>query len=121
MAGAKKERGSTDAREIGPRFKQARNALKLTQAHLCDPIGISPTALSRFEKGRRGIQSDKLLALLRLGAEKGMNIDGFVLRGQGEPIRSGSESEMLSRILAAVEARNPAAAPELPAGRRVAR
>lgn len=90
-------------KDIGPRFRIARKKLGLTQAEFCEPIGISETALSRFETGKRGIQSDKMLALLTIAAERGMNVDGFVLRGHGEPVRAGTENEMLERILKAVE------------------
>jgi transcriptional regulator with XRE-family HTH domain len=103
MPGAKTVRAGTTVKDIGPRFRIARKLLKLTQADFCEPIGISETALSRFETGKRGIQSDKMLALLTLAAERGMNVDGYILRGRGEPIRAGSESEMLERILRAVE------------------
>jgi transcriptional regulator with XRE-family HTH domain len=107
MPSAKTSRGGGGVKEIGPRFRVARKRLGLTQTDFCAPLDLSETALSRFETGKRGIQSDKLLALLRIAAERGMNVDGFVLRGQGEPVRAGSESEMLERILKTVEGLRP--------------
>ncbi len=108
-------------KDIGPRFRIAREALNLTQVEITEPLGISPTALSRFESGQRGIQSDRMLALLRLGAERGMNVDGFVLRGHGEPVRAGTEAEMLERILKAVESKPQPDIQGLPMGKRAAR
>lgn len=74
-------------KEIGSRFKDARKALKLTQDYFTTRIGVDQGNFSSFESGKRGFQSDTMLALLAVAAEAGMNVDGYVLRGVGGPVR----------------------------------
>lgn len=55
---------------IGPRIRERRRALKLTQAALARDVGISPSYLNLIEHNRRGIGGSTLHAIARrLGAD----------------------------------------------------
>jgi transcriptional regulator with XRE-family HTH domain len=89
--------------DVGARFRIARKALKLTQEELAKQLNVEQTSISRFEGGKRGLETPVLLGLFRIAAEAGMNIDGYVLRGVGEPIRRepvliASSPEMLEEL-----------------------
>lgn len=94
--------------DVGARFRVARKALKITQEQLAKQLGIEQAGISRFESGKRGLETQVLLGLFRITAEAGMNIDGYVLRGVGEPIRRepvliASSPEMLQELRAISE------------------
>lgn len=50
---------------IGRRLQQAREEAKLTQQEAASRIGISQSAISRFEMGDRGLDLAELKTLLR--------------------------------------------------------
>lgn len=89
--------------DIGERFRVARKKLRLTQVELAKATGIDQTGISRFEGGDRGLETTALLTLFTVAAERGMNIDGYVLRGVGSPIRPetllvGGSAEFLQEL-----------------------
>lgn len=98
MAAATTSRGGTSAKQIGSRFRDARKRLKLTQVQLGEKLEIDQTNISRFENGERGLETEVLLALLTFMAERGVSVDGYILRGDGEIMRPRSESEVLERL-----------------------
>lgn len=73
--------------EIGKRVRRARKTLKLTQEQLGVKIGVDQSGVTRFERGERGLRTHNLLALFAKLAELGIDVDGYIIRGVGDPRR----------------------------------
>lgn len=84
---AKKGASSGPVPDIGRRLAEAREKAGITQLELAKRSGVRQEALSRFEAGKRGLEAPLFAAVLRAAADAGISVDGFVLRGVGEPLR----------------------------------
>jgi transcriptional regulator with XRE-family HTH domain len=59
-----------EAEEVGAEIARLRALAGLEQRQLADQIGLDPSALSRIEKGKRGLGADELFRLAgALGVE----------------------------------------------------
>ena len=72
---------------MNTRLKQIRKALRLTQADFGELMGLTPTAISKIESGKRGV-SNQLLELLNY--KLNVNVD-WVTTGKGEMFLSSKE------------------------------
>lgn len=102
VAAKKGSRGSI-VREVGARFAIAREQAGLSQVALAKLSGVDQGAVSKFETGVRGLSAPKLLAVLRVAAEYGVDVGGFVLRGLSadgtrKPTVMAATPELLSRL-----------------------
>lgn len=50
--------------EMGPRLAITRNDIGLSQAAMADALGVSPRAYHSYEKGKRGIPVEALVAMI---------------------------------------------------------
>jgi len=92
-------KGGANAKEIGSRFRVARKQLGLTQEQLETKLSIDQTAISRFEQGGRGLETESLLALLAFMADRGVSLRYILLGGDDEKVmQTRSESEVLERL-----------------------
>lgn len=92
--------------EIGPLIAKARKALGLTQVEIYKKLKISQSSLSKLENGRVGLESEDMLALLGLLAERGIDVTGFIFRRDtDEPIKPRDEQTALLQRVAALERR----------------
>jgi len=66
---------------LGAALRSVRSERGLTQTQLADMAGISPSAISQAELGRRGLALD---TLLDLSAKLGISLDDLI-RGQVDP------------------------------------
>jgi transcriptional regulator with XRE-family HTH domain len=69
------------AARLGAALKELRRARRLSQGELAELAGVSPSAISQAERGRRGLSLDTLLALT---SRLNMTLDEL-LRGQEAP------------------------------------
>ena len=60
---------------IGRNIRNARNAKKLTQAHLAEKIGVSTAYVGKWERGERSINLERLVELV---SALGVPIESFV-------------------------------------------
>lgn len=78
----------TLTRAVGRRLREAHDFIGLSQIDLARRAGVRQEALSKFERGGRGLSTENLLAVLRAAAESGVSVDDYVLRGTGSQARS---------------------------------
>lgn len=90
--------------EIGSRIKRARDALVLTQEDILRSLGIPQPKLSKLENGHTGLRTNDMVALLTFLSERGVDVEGFILRRDtDEPLRASEPQTALVRRLAALE------------------
>src|SRR5688572_12307334 len=70
-------------REIGDRLRAAREYLQLTQEEASDAVGISRSALSLIESGRRKIDALELAAFAKL---YGQSVDALSGNTESPPL-----------------------------------
>lgn len=56
----------TTTTQVLATIRARRRALRLTQRQVADKLGVSQVHLSAIETGRRGLDADRLLALLNI-------------------------------------------------------
>ena len=61
---------------IGPRIREERKRLRLTQSQLADGCGVSRVVWGRYERGQAIPGSGVLFAFAKLGAEVGYILTG---------------------------------------------
>ena len=65
-----------NARELGQKLKDTRHQLGLSQAQLAVILGVSDTALSRWEHGNRNPRAEHSQQILRWLQQVGQNQTG---------------------------------------------
>jgi transcriptional regulator with XRE-family HTH domain len=70
------------AARLGAALKELRRSRRLSQGELADLAGVSPSAISQAERGRRGLSLDTLLALT---GRLNMTLDELLRGGQEAP------------------------------------
>ena len=99
MAASRSAKASASVKDIGPRCRDARKRLKLTQEALAETLDLPQSSIVRFERGDRGLETETLLKLFRFFVDRGVSVDDYILRGQGDVMRPRSDShELLDRI-----------------------
>jgi transcriptional regulator with XRE-family HTH domain len=81
--------------EIGPRLREERERLKLTQRAFGEIGGVEPNAQGKYENGERWPRSDYLVAIA------GHDVDVlYVLTGQRQALLDGQLADEEARLLA---------------------
>lgn len=70
------------AARLGAALKELRRSRRLSQGELADLAGVSPSAISQAERGRRGLSLETLLALT---GRLNMTLDELLRGGQEAP------------------------------------
>lgn len=73
--------------EFGARLKKARTKLGMTQTKLAALAGVDQSSLSRLESGDRGVDTVRLLAVLKKACEIGISVDALL---RGDDVRSAA-------------------------------
>jgi transcriptional regulator with XRE-family HTH domain len=79
--------------EIGPRLALTRSEIGLSQAAMAEALGVSPRAYHSYEKGKRGIPVEALVALVDR-----FDIDISWLLIGAKSVRASHDFEALKRI-----------------------
>lgn len=66
----------------GSKLRAIRSLRGMTQAQLAEAAGVSPTAITEYEKGKRDLRADTIRKLCEaLGVTVTYTVDGTVISG----------------------------------------
>jgi transcriptional regulator with XRE-family HTH domain len=90
---------------VARRLREAREAHGVKQVELANRAGVDAPAYSKFESGKRGLESARLLHVLVAAAEFGLDVQNYILRGigapgdQGRPVMVAATPELARKLL----------------------
>ena len=112
---AAKKETEPPMREVGARFREARKALGLSQGEIAEEAGLGQPEVSRLEQGERGLETNRLIALLQAARRKGASID-YVMTGIGSVLIGSDDPTLLGELRRLIDARSAQRSPhQLPA------
>lgn len=66
----------------GSKLRAIRSLRGMTQAQLAEAAGVSPTAITEYEKGKRDLRADTIRKLCEaMGVQVTYTVDGTVISG----------------------------------------
>lgn len=83
---------------VGPRIRETRLALKLTQAELARRVGISASYLNLIEKNRRGIAGKRLSDIAEVLGLRLSDLDGAAERRLAETLEGVAQDRRMADL-----------------------